>query len=310
MAKLLRLVALSLLLAFSAMAPALAQDKKEVDLALALAIDISGSIDPDEAKLQREGYVQAFRDPVIMKAILGGSHGRIAVAYYEWSDAWVQRLLIDWTLLDSEAAIASFTTRLANAPISIARRTSISGAIRYAIPLFGRSPYEADRKVLDISGDGSNNDGGLVTDMRYEALKERIVINGLPIMNDRPNPFGFPSETDLDKYYLHCVTGGPRSFVEVAQNFEDFPRAVRKKLLQEVANLGPDFGPLLGPVSDFDVGLGALPDGVQLAQSGRRPARAEEDYTRYVRPEYELGCDVGERRSREFWQRRFGVTPD
>jgi hypothetical protein len=310
MAKLLRLVALSLLLAFSASATALAQDKKEVDLALALAIDISGSIDPDEAKLQREGYVQAFRDPVIMKAILGGSHGRIAVAYYEWSDAWVQRLLIDWTLLDSEAAITSFTTRLANAPISIARRTSISGAIRYAIPLFGRSPYEADRKVLDISGDGSNNDGGLVTDMRYEALKERIVINGLPIMNDRPNPFGFPSETDLDKYYLHCVTGGPRSFVEVAQNFEDFPRAVRKKLLQEVANIGPDFGPLNGPVSDFDIGLGPLRDGVQLAQSGRRPVRGEDDYTRYVRPEYELGCDVGERRSREFWQRRFGVTPD
>ena len=124
MAKLLRLVAISLLFAFSASA----QDKKEVDLALALAIDISGSIDPDEAKLQREGYVQAFRDPVIKKAILGGSHGRIAVAYYEWSDAWVQRLLIDWTLLDSEAAIDAFTTRLANAPISIARRTSISGS--------------------------------------------------------------------------------------------------------------------------------------------------------------------------------------
>jgi Protein of unknown function (DUF1194) len=305
MAKLLRLVVLCLLFAF----PATAQERKEVDLALALAIDISGSIDPEEAKLQRDGYVQAFRDPVIVKAILGGSHGRIAVAYYEWSDAWVQRLLIDWTLLDSEAAIIAFTTKLANAPVSIARRTSISGAIRYAIPLFGRIPYDAERKVLDISGDGSNNDGGLVTDMRYEALKERIVINGLPVMNDRPNPFGFPSETDLDTYYLHCVTGGPRSFVEVARNFEDFPRAVRKKLLQEVADRGPDFVPL-GPVSDFDVGLGPLPDGTQLAQSGRRPVRGEEDYTRYVRPEYELGCDVGERRSREFWQRRFGVTPD
>jgi hypothetical protein len=304
MAKLLRLVALSLLFAFSASA----QDKKEVDLALALAIDISGSIDPDEAKLQREGYVQAFRDPVIKKAILGGSPGRIAVAYYEWSDAWVQRLLIDWTLLDSEAAIDAFTARLANAPISIARRTSISGAIRYAIPLFGRSPYEAERKVLDISGDGSNNDGALVTDMRHEALKERIVINGLPIMNDRPNPFGFPSETDLDKYYLACVTGGPRSFVEVARSFEDFPRAVRKKLLQEVADIGQRY--------DFDIGdLGSLRDGTQLAQSGssgtsRRAVRSEDDYTKFVRPEYELGCDVGERRSREFWQRRFGVTPD
>ena len=231
--------------------PAAAQDRKEVDLALALAIDISGSIDPDEARLQRQGYVAAFTDPVIIKAILGGSHGRIAVAYFEWSDSWVQKLLIDWTLLDSEAAIRAFAAHLSDAPISIARRTSISGAIRYAIPLFGRSPYEAERKVLDISGDGSNNDGGLVTDLRHDALKERIVINGLPIMNDRPNPFGFPSEADLDKYYLHCVTGGPRSFVEVATNFEDFPRAVRKKLLQEVADVGPRH--------DFDIGLGQPP---------------------------------------------------
>ena len=283
--------------------PALAQDKKEVDLSLAMAIDISGSIDPDEAKLQREGYVQAFRDPVIVRAILGGPNGRIAVAYYEWSDSWMQKLLVDWTLLDSEAAIAAFANRLAELPISIARRTSISGAIRYAIPLFGRSPYEPARKVLDISGDGSNNDGGLVTDMRYEALRERIVINGLPIMNDRPNPFGFPNETDLDRYYLHCVTGGPRSFVEVASNFEDFPRAVRKKLLQEVAERGPR--------SDFDIGAVRLEEGIQLAQSGRpRRVRDDDDYTKFVKPEYELGCDVGERRSREFWQRRFGVTPD
>jgi hypothetical protein len=284
--------------------PAAAQDKKEVDLGLALAIDISGSIDPEEAHLQRQGYVDAFRDPVIVKAILGGPNGRIAVAYYEWSDSWLQKLLIEWTLLDSEASIAAFAQRLAGEPISIARRTSISGAMRYAVPLFNRSPYEATRKVLDISGDGSNNDGALVTDMRHEALKDRIVINGLPIMNDRPNPFGFPNEEDLDKYYLACVTGGPHSFVEVARNFEDFPRAVRKKLLQEVADTGPR--------RDFDIGRGpALRDGVKLAQAGRPRRSAEpEDYTKFVRPEYELGCDVGERRSREFWQRRFGVSPD
>lgn len=289
--------------------PASAQARKEVDLSLALAIDISGSIDPEEARLQREGYVDAFRDPVIVKAILGGANGRIAVAYYEWSDSWMQKLLIDWTLLDSEASISAFAGRLAEAPISIARRTSISGAIRYAIPLFARAPYEPAHKVLDISGDGSNNDGGLVTEMRYEALKERIAINGLPIMNDRPNPFGFPSESDLDKYYLHCVTGGPRSFVEVAKNFEDFPRAVRKKLLQEVADRGPR--------SDFDTGargrgLPALAEGVQLAQAHRPRdgGGSDQDYTRFVRPAYELGCDVGERRSREFWQRRFGTTPD
>jgi len=291
-----------LLATLSMVAPALAQDRKEVDLALALAIDISGSIDPEEAHLQRQGYVMAFRDPVIVRAILGGANGRIAVAYFEWSDSWMQKLLIDWTLLDSEASIAAFADRLANAPISIARRTSISGAIRFAIPLFGRSPWDPMRKVLDISGDGSNNDGGLVTDMRYEALKERIVINGLPVMNDRANPFGFPAEEDLDKYYLHCVTGGPHSFVEVARNFEDFPRAVRKKLLQEVADVGPR--------SDFDVGFIPLRDGLRLAQANRSHPAAEQDYTKFVQPDYELGCDVGERRSREFWQKRFGTSPD
>jgi len=282
--------------------PASAQDKKDVDLSLALAIDISGSIDPDEAHLQRQGYVEAFRDPVIVRAILGGPNGRIAVAYYEWSDSYLQKLLIDWTLLDSKASIEAFAQLLADAPISIARRTSISGAIRYAVPLFSRAPYDADRKVLDISGDGSNNDGGLVTDMRTEALKERIGINGLPIMNGRPNPFGFPAEADLDEYYLHCVTGGPRSFVEVAHDFDDFPRAVRKKLLQEVADLGPR--------SDVDAAGLALSDGMRLAQAGGRQRGTEEDYTRFVRPGYEPGCDIGEKRSRDFWQRRFGASPD
>src|SRR3954464_15937943 len=122
--------------------PSAAQDRKEVDLALAMGVDISGSIDPDEARLQREGYVQAFRDPVIVKAILSGPNGRITVSYYEWSDSWFKKLLIDWTLLDSEGAIAAFAARLAEAPISIARRTCISCAIRYAIPLFFHIPYE------------------------------------------------------------------------------------------------------------------------------------------------------------------------
>jgi hypothetical protein len=287
-----------------ATASAAAQGKKEVDLALALAIDISGSIDPDEARLQRQGYVMAFRDPVIVRAILSGPNGRIAVAYFEWSDSYLQKLLIDWTLLDSEASIAAFASRLEAEPISVARRTSISGAMHYAVQLFARSPYEADQKALDISGDGSNNDGPLVTDARTEALQHRIAINGLPIMNDRPNPFGFPAEADLDQYYLHCVTGGPHSFVEVARNFDDFPRAVRKKLLQEVADRGPR--------SDADHAALAK-DGTRVAQAQSRTRRGEEgeeDYTRFVRPGYEPGCDVGERRSREFWQRRFGTSPD
>jgi Protein of unknown function (DUF1194) len=287
--------------------PAAAQDRPAIDLALAMGIDISGSIDPDEGRLQREGYVQAFNDPEIRRAILGGYNGRIAVAYYEWSDSWMQKLLIDWTLLDSDTAIEAFAAQLSRLPISIARRTSISGALRYAVPLFERLPYYPERKILDISGDGSNNDGGLVTTARYDALKQRIAINGLPIMNDRPNPFGFPSESDLDAYYSHCVIGGPRAFIEVARDFDDFPRAVRKKVLQEVANRTPG----TNWARDYDpTALGRPDDGVQLAQSGRPRVTRDDDYTHFVQPEYELGCDIGERRSREFWQRRFGVTPD
>ncbi len=142
--------------------------------------------------------------------------------------------------------------------------------------------------------------------MRYEALKERIVINGLPIMNDRPTRSAFRAEADLDKYYLHCVTGGPRSFVEVAHRPRGLSRAVRKKLLQEVATSAPH----LGPVSDFDIALGPLPEAPSSRRAGGGPIRGEDDYTNFVRPEYELGCDIGERRGREFWQRRFGASPD
>ena len=141
--------------------------------------------------------------------------------------------------------------------------------------------------------------------MRYEALKERIVINGLPIMNDRPNPFGFPSETDLDKYYLHCVTGGPRSFVEVGAQL----RGLSPRRAQEAPAGSGRHRPAL--TTSTSAASGRCADGTQLAQGGRRRAvRGEADYTSFVRPEYELGCDIGERRSREFWQRRFGVTPD
>jgi hypothetical protein len=276
--------------------PVSAQDAKEVDLALALAIDISGSIDPDEAELQRQGYVKALTDPQIKKAILGGYNGRIAIAYYEWSDSWRQQLLMDWTLLDSDAAIEAFADRLARAPITVLTRTSISGAIRFAIPLFERMPWITERKVLDISGDGANNDGGLITLARDEALSRRITINGLPIMNGRPNKYGFPPDPDLDLYYEGCVIGGPRSFIIVARSFSEFHESVRKKLLQEIAGTEPD-----QPRRASDVPPGRL--GVegerQVAQAleGSMPAPGK-------RP-YELGCDVGERRSREFWQRRF-----
>lgn len=272
----------------------------EVDLELLLAVDISGSIDPEEAKLQRQGYVEAFRDPVIVKAILGGYHGRISVAFFEWSDAWRQQTLVDWTLLDSEAAVRAFADTLSKKPITVWTRTSISGAMRYAVPMFERSPYRGERRVLDISGDGSNNDGGLVTAAREEALMHGIVVNGLPIMNDRPNPFGFPTETDLDRYYEGCVIGGPRSFIVVARSFADFDDAVRKKILLEITDAAPDV-----PAVRHARLAAAASDAAEEPSYGEPLAEAPRDYRNYVRPAFDLGCDIGEKRSREFWQRRF-----
>ncbi|QQS12005.1 MAG: DUF1194 domain-containing protein [Rhodospirillales bacterium] len=272
-----------------------ADDDKAVDLALALAVDISGSIDPDEAVLQRQGYIRAFADPAVRRAILGGYNGRIAVAFFEWSDAYRQRTLVDWTLLDSERAIDGFIARLEREPITIWMRTSISGAIRHAIPLFERNPWRAERRVLDISGDGANNDGGLITQARDEALARGIVINGLPIMNGRPNKWGFPPDHDLDAYYVGCVIGGPRSFIVVANSFADFHEAIRKKLLQEIADRGAGGRTTASDTPSRRLGVEG---GRMVAQSleGSMPAPGHRPYAE--------GCDVGERRSREFWQRR------
>lgn len=288
------LLATLALLSFAAGLPALAQNAKtqsqdrEIDLALALAIDVSGSVDVEEGRLQRDGYVKAFRDPAIRRAILGGYHGRIAVAYYEWSDAWRQNLVIDWTLLDSEQAIEDFTHQLNTLPISRMMRTSITGAIRYSIPLFERVRWVPERRVLDISGDGSNNDGGLVTEARDDAIDRGISINGLPIFNDRPNPTGFPNDPDLDRYYEGCVIGGPRSFVIVANDFVNFAEAIRKKLLQEIADVAPE--PRAGRqfAQNRDSAMGVRDPNAPGPGGHRR---------------YDLGCDIGEKRTREFYRR-------
>jgi hypothetical protein len=289
-----RLLAVLAALSFAASLPALAQNSKapvadrDIDLALALAIDVSGSVDVEEGRLQRDGYVKAFRDPAIRRAILGGYHGRIAVTYYEWSDAWRQNLVVDWTLLDSEPAIDAFTHKLETLPISRMMRTSITGAIRYSMPLFDRLRWVPERKVLDISGDGSNNDGGMVSLARDEAIDRGITINGLPIFNDRPNPTGFPNDPDLDRYYEGCVIGGPRSFLIVANDFVNFGEAIRKKLLQEIADVTPD-----------------ARTGRQFAQNRESAMSARDPHApgpgghrRYV-----PGCDIGEARTREFYRR-------
>jgi hypothetical protein len=206
-----------------------------VDLELVLAVDISGSIDPDEARLQREGYRAALIDPEVIRTIRQGTLGRIAVTYVEWAGADTVQTVADWALIEDAASAGRFADTIARAPLQTDLWTSISNVIEYAVPRFENNGFEGTRRVIDISGDGPNNQGGLVSERRDMAAAAGITINGLPIVNDRPSPFGWPSLPDLDLYYANCVIGGPGAFYVVANSFRDFARAIRKKLILEIA---------------------------------------------------------------------------
>lgn len=210
-----------------------------VDLELVLAVDISGSIDPEEARLQRDGYVAALTDPEVIRTIRQGTLGRIAVTYIEWAGADTAQPVAEWTLIDGDASARGFAETIARAPLQTALWTSISNVIEYAVPRFEGNGFEGTRRVIDISGDGPNNQGGLVVLRRDMAAAAGITINGLPIVNDRPSPYGWPALRDLDLYYANCVIGGPGAFYVVAKSFKDFARAIRRKLILEIAGMAP-----------------------------------------------------------------------
>ncbi len=230
----------ALLLLLALLAPGrTAADGIPVDLELVLAVDVSGSIDPDEAELQRRGYVQAFLNPKVMNAIRSGPYGRIAVAYVEWAGDHYQQTVVGWTLLDGRDAIAGFADRLAETGIGRERWTSISAGLAYAAALFESSGFEGTRRVIDISGDGPNNSGPPLIPMRDAVVSRGITINGLPIVNDRPNPWGGEPPRDLDAYYRDNVIGGPGAFIVVADGFDAFAQAILTKLLLEIAGAAP-----------------------------------------------------------------------
>lgn len=223
-------------------APAALAQKPQVDLELVIAVDVSGSIDPVEAKLQRDGYYAAFTNAKVINAIRTGPNRRIAMTYMEWAGSHYQRTVIDWTVIDSAEAAHQFVAKLADIPPTTQRWTSISGAIDYGMRLLRESPYEGTRKVIDVSGDGTNNNGRAVDNARDEAVAQGIVINGLPIVNDRPTNWGGMPERNLDKYYEDHVIGGPGAFIVVADGFEKFADAILSKLIQEIAGT-PAGGP-------------------------------------------------------------------
>ena len=212
---------------------------KPVDVELVLAVDVSYSMDPEEQALQREGYIVALTSREFMQALKQGINGKVSVTYFEWAGAQDQRVIVPWRLIEGPESADAVASEIARAPYRRASRTSISGALSFAMPLFEGSGYRGLRRVIDVSGDGVNNNGMPVTIVRDEVLAKGITINGLPIMLKRPNLGGMDIE-NLDVYYEDCVIGGPGAFVISIKEREKFKEAIRTKLVLEIAGRQPE----------------------------------------------------------------------
>jgi hypothetical protein len=215
---------------------------EEVDLLLVLAADVSRSIDNAKFQLQREGYAAAVSDPRVLEAIRSGRTGRIALTFVEWSGVGSQRVVIDWTTISSAESAKLFGDRLLEAPRSFADRTSISGAIEFAMAQLGRAPFQSGRRTIDVSGDGTNNAGREASLARDDAVAHGATINGLAILSETPLPWN-PDHTNppggLENYYREHVIGGPGAFVLAAQDFAAFGQAIVNKMIAEVAAAEP-----------------------------------------------------------------------
>jgi hypothetical protein len=209
-----------------------------VDVELVLAVDISYSMDPDELVLQREGYIKGLTSAEFLNAVRQGMHGRVALTYFEWAGAADQRVVVPWQVIDGGGTAKTFVDQIAAAPIRRSYRTSISGALLFAAPLFDTSGHRGIRRVIDVSGDGANNQGPPVTIARDQVLEGGITINGLPIMLKRPAAHTMDLE-HLDVYYEDCVIGGPGSFVVAVNSRDKFVEATRTKLVLEIAGHTP-----------------------------------------------------------------------
>jgi hypothetical protein len=224
-------------------------DTTSVDVELILAVDVSYSMDMDELAVQREGYAQAIVSKEFLQALRSLPKGKIAVTYFEWAATTDQKIIIPWRVIDGPETADAVANEILKTPIRRASRTSISGAINFAMPLFDENPYKGTRRVIDISGDGPNNNGEPVVIARDAALAKGITINGLPIMVKEPSYSTMDIE-NLDWYYEDCVIGGPGSFVVAIKDREKFKEAIRTKLLLEVADRTPDHHHQVVPVAD------------------------------------------------------------
>ena len=212
-----------------------------VDVELVLAVDVSRSMTERELEIQRRGYAEAIASFEVSEAIAGGPNGRVALTYVEWAGSVSQRTVVPWTLIGSPADAQDFAGRLATHFESAMRRTSISGAIDHAAAAFEGNGFAGLRQIIDVSGDGPNNEGRPVEAARDAAVARGIVINGLPLMTSEGMGFQW-TLSDLDRYYRDCVIGGPAAFVVPVTEWSEFARAVRRKLVLELV------GPAVAPV--------------------------------------------------------------
>jgi hypothetical protein len=211
----------------------------EVDVELLLAVDVSRSMTPAELEIQRRGYAEALRSEEVIGALRSGLLGRVALSYVEWAGAGAQRIVVDWTLVEDRAGAEAFAAQLDTRFDPALRRTSITGAIAFGRESLASNDFLGLRRVIDISGDGPNNQGGLVTLARDRAIAEGIVINGLPLMTMEV-PRSRWHLDNLDVYYRSCVIGGPGSFVIPVTDWADFAAAVRRKLVLELVGATPE----------------------------------------------------------------------
>jgi Protein of unknown function (DUF1194) len=226
-----RALAWMLALVLTPALPGTSTAQSSVDLQLVLAVDTSGSVNQYRFDLQKQGYATAFRNPRVLNAIRSGIAGAIAVTVFQWTGPDLQTQVIDWTIVHDAASIEAFAAAIEDTPRQLfSGGTSISGAIDYGTALIAKSAarFPGARRVIDVSGDGSNNRGRPAALARDDAIRAGITINGLPILALEPN---------LDRYYWDNVIGGPGAFMVTAQTFETFGEAVLKKLITEIADL-------------------------------------------------------------------------
>ncbi len=228
----------------------------EVDVELFLAVDVSRSMTEEELDIQRLGYAEALTSPDVLRAIRSGLLGRIAVTYVEWAGNKAHRVVIPWQVLSTAEEAQEIAEIIVTTQGSGMRRTSISGAIDYAVADFDGNGFSGLRRVIDISGDGPNNQGAPVTESRDAAVAQGFIINGLPLMTvDMLSEFwGIP---DLDVYYTRCVIGGPGAFVLPVLGWDQFPAAVKRKLILEISETSPEVVPVqYSPTPPYDCLIG------------------------------------------------------